>query len=125
MIGYSADETLDCLVETELPLGEDLLASLVAASALTTLDLSISYDAWGSDHASYLEQGMPAAMSIENDYTSYPCYHRGCDLPAYTSSDMGPQILTMNLVAAAELVGVLDVIFADGFESGDLSAWSP
>ncbi len=49
--------------------------------------------------------------------------HNTCDLPANLTLAMGREILEMNVVAMAQMTGV-GPIFADGFESGDTSAWA-
>ncbi|MCP4896124.1 MAG: M28 family peptidase, partial [bacterium] len=124
MIGFTADSELDCLLETESP-GASLMNALSAAAAqYTTLTISTSMSAWGSDHVPYLDEGLAAVLAIENDWFQYPHYHRTTDTPDKITIDMGRQILRMNLAAIAELAGSAgDLIFADGFESGNVSAW--
>jgi Zn-dependent M28 family amino/carboxypeptidase len=124
MIGYTSDEDLDCLLETE-PFAEYLLDLFAdAAEQYTSLRILTSTFAFGSDHVPYLERGMPALLTIENDWYEYPDYHRTTDLPENIDLDMGGEILRMNVAAVAQLIGSdPGAIFWDGFESGDVSAW--
>ena len=121
MVGYTADDDLDCLLETSS--ANAALADLFAAAAeVTDLRIVISFNPFGSDHVPYLNRGMPALLTIENDWDIYPCYHRTCDLSDNVSLAMGGEILKMNVGVMARMAGVAP-IFADGFESGDTSAW--
>jgi len=125
MIGYTGDAELDCLLETDA-WAQDLLWPFVAAAAqVTTLVISTSTYAFGSDHVPYLDRDMPALLTIENDWDSYPDYHRTTDLPANITLEMGRQILRMNVAALGEMTGAESgLLFRDAFESGNLSAWS-
>lgn len=125
MIGYTGDAELDCLLETDA-WAQDLLQPFEdAAAQVTTLVISTALGAFGSDHVPYLDRDMPALLTIENDWDSYPDYHRTTDLPANITLEMGRQVLRMNVAAVAEMAGVESgLLFRDSFESGDLSAWS-
>jgi Zn-dependent M28 family amino/carboxypeptidase len=124
MIGYTGDAELDCLLESR-SIAQTVVDTLsAAATQYTTLSISISWSAWGSDHVPYLNRSMPAVLTIENDWDVYPYYHTTSDTPDKIVIDMGVQILRMNLAAIADLAGTdAHQIFADGFESGDLAAW--
>jgi Zn-dependent M28 family amino/carboxypeptidase len=125
MIAYTADGDLDCLLESEAfaQFLVDLLAD--AAAQYSTLRIEISLDAWGSDHVPYLDQGIPALLAIENDWYQYPYYHTTDDLPYHLSVTMGEEVLKMSVAALAELADARTTyVFADGFETGDLSLWS-
>jgi len=125
MIGYTSDADLDCLLETD-PFAQSLLDPFIdAAGAYTQLRIVTTLSAWGSDHVPYLDAGIPALLTIENDWSEYPDYHRTTDLPANLTIAMAEEILKMNVGALAGLAGTeTDRLFSDGFESGDLSAWS-
>lgn len=127
MIGFTEDSDLDCLLETDAAFASVLDPFVNAAAGYTTLRIVTSLWAWGSDHEPYLDRGMPALLTIENDCDDYPHYHRSTDLPPNLSLNMAGEILRMNAAALAQLVGAQpsSLIFADGFESGDLSAWTP
>ncbi len=123
MIGFTEDADLDCLLETSS--GNAALADAFAAAAtLTDLRIVVSFSPFGSDHVPYLGAGMPALLTIENDWSSYPCYHSTCDTPDNITLAMGREVLKMNVATMAELAGIETTIFADGFESGDTSSWS-
>jgi hypothetical protein len=125
MIGYEGDGVLDCLLETDA-WAQDVLQPFVdAAAQVTSLVISTSTFAFGSDHVPYLDNGMPALLTIENDWDIYPDYHRTTDLPANLTLEMGRQILRMNVAALAAMAGVeTGLVFRDSFESGTLTAWS-
>jgi len=125
MIGYTSDSDLDCLLETD-PFAQSFLNLFADAAALYT-SLSIYIDLWagGSDHVPYLDAGVPAVLTIENEWYAYPWYHSTNDLPQYLTVAMGEEIIKMNVAVMADLVGAsLGIDFADGFESGDTTAWS-
>lgn len=125
MIAYTGDGDLDCLLESE-PFAQflvDLLAD--AAAQYTMLRIETSLYAFGSDHVPYLGEGIPALLTIENDWFQYPYYHTTNDLPHQLTVAMGEEILRMNVAAVAELAGAgVAHVFSDGFESGGLSRWS-
>jgi len=126
MIGYSGDADLDCLLETA-PAFSGLNDAFGEAAALyTTLRIVVSLNPFGSDHVPYLSQDIPALLTIENDWDSYPDYHRTTDLPGGLSLAMGGEILRMNVAAMATMIGsaTTESIFIDSFESGDTSAWT-
>lgn len=128
MIGYTGDSDLDCLLETDTAFASLLTPFSDAAATYTNLRVVTSLFAFGSDHVPYLNRNIPALLTIENDWDSYPDYHRTGDVPANIDLDMGGQTLRMNVGAMAlrigATVGSVDVLFGDGFEAGDVSAWS-
>ncbi len=125
MIGYTADTDLDCLLESEA-IGQSLIDGFSAAAAtFTSLRIETTLFAWGSDHVPYLDRGIPAVLTIENDWDQYSDYHSTTDLPQNISLDMGRETLKMNVAALAEMVDPQEApIFTDGFESGDINLWS-
>lgn len=125
MIGYTADADLDCLLETE-PFAQSLLDSFIdAAGEYTQLRIVTTLSAWGSDHVPYLDAGVPALLTIENDWSQYPDYHLTTDLPANLTIAMAEEVLKMNVGALAVLAGSEPGwLFSDGFESGGISLWS-
>jgi len=125
MIGYTSDSDLDCLLESE-SIGQFLIDAFSdAATSYTTLRIETTLFAWGSDHVPYLDRGIPALLTIENDWAEYPDYHSTGDLPQNITLAMGRETLKMNIAALAEMAGGdSDVIFIDGFESGDPGRWS-
>lgn len=127
MIGFTADAELDVLLESEA-IGQSLLDALAASAAdFTPLVVDFSLDAWGSDHVPYLAAGLPALLAIENDWDVYPDYHRTTDLPANLSPAMGGAILRMGAGGLGRLAGLVEpagLLFRDGWERADTSAWS-
>ena len=125
MVGYTGDADLDCLLETSSSYADLFDTFGQAAARYTTLRIVTDTSPGGSDHVPYIQEGMPAILTIENDWWSYPHYHRTTDLPQHLSLDMGGEILRMNVAVLADITGVADgdQIFLDGFESGDASAW--
>ena len=70
---------------------------------------------------------MPAMLAIENDWDDYPDYHRTTDLPDNLSTAMGGGILRMGAGGIGRLAGLVEpagLLFRDGWERGDVSAWS-
>lgn len=119
MIGYSADADLDVLIESTT-LGQPSFARFgaLAAAYVPSLRLVTSLSPCCSDHMPYLNAGMPAALTIENDWDVYAHYHRTTDIPANISNalSMGGGILKMNAAFLAETALASDRLFADGVE---------
>jgi aminopeptidase-like protein len=69
------------------------------------LETAVSYNPFGSDHVPYLSRGMPALLTIDNDYSRYPHYHRTTDTYDQVVPKQATEILKMNVAAAAELIG--------------------
>lgn len=126
MIGYTGDSDLDILLETEPEFASILDIYVDAASAFTSLRTVVSLNAFGSDHVPFLNRNLPALLTIENDWASYPGYHSTSDLPSNLDLQMGGQTLQMNVAVLAHRAGLagLGDIFGDGFESGSTSQWS-
>ena len=105
MIGYTADDELDCLLETS-PFSKSVVEQLGAAAATyTRLEVATSLMPGGSDHVPYLDNDIPAALVIENDWFIYPHYHTTEDLPEHLSQDMGAEIVRMVAATLAEMAG--------------------
>ncbi len=120
MIGYSASSNLRVLLESSA--SQAAYVQLFAAAAATyvpNLGVLTSTSPSGSDHVPYINAGLRSLLSIENDWSVYPHYHRTTDTPA----NMGPQaqamggaVIRTNAAALADLVGVGLPAFVDGFE---------
>lgn len=105
MIGFSKTPKgrLKVLLETE-PVATDLMNTLrAAANTYTELEVLTTFEAWGSDHVPYLRRKVPAVLTIDNDYGSYPAYHRTTDTPEKVVIPMGVGILRMNVATLAQL----------------------
>lgn len=105
MIGYTADADLDCLLETSAPFAPLAEVLAAAADAYTPLRIVTSLKPYGSDHVPYLERGISAVLTIENDWDDYADYHRTTDTPDKIAPSlvMAEQILRMNVGAVAAL----------------------
>lgn len=105
MIGYTGDDELDCLLETDAR-GSALFPTFQAAAArFTRLRIVTSLNPWGSDHVPYIEEGIPSLLTIENDWDDYPSYHRRTDTPDKVTQAMGEEVLRMNLAALLQMAG--------------------
>lgn len=125
MIGYSGDEDFDVLLEssgtpTQLAVLERFaaLATDYAPGTRAVIDTNPCC----SDHMPWINRGVPALLTIENDWSQYVHYHQASDLPQNITNAqaMGGRILRMNaagIAVAAELAAPVEpVLFADGYE---------
>jgi hypothetical protein len=104
MIGYTGDADLDCLLETGT-IGQFITdACADAAEQYTTLRIVTSLNPFGSDHVPYLNRGIPSLLTIENDWNSYPNYHKTTDTANNITIEMGRQTLRMNVAALANMI---------------------
>lgn len=97
MIGFSTDTTYDVTLETGSPGQPTLQAYKDAAARFTTMKTFVSMNPFGSDHMPFLNQSLPAVLTIDNDWDSYKHYHKTTDLPKNLSIGMGEGILRMNV----------------------------
>jgi len=121
MIGYSGDTDFDILLESGASATQQAVITTFAALAAdyapgsrTILDTSPCC----SDHMPWINRGVPALLTIENDWNLYPHYHRSTDLPANITNaqPMAEKILRTNAAAVATWA-VLDMkVFGNGFE---------
>jgi len=85
------------------------LLDLVQANAQAYTDLAIyrySGEGWGSDHEPFHDHGFPAILSIEDDWDSYPCYHRTCDTVSYLNESLWRRIIAANVISLGQLAQV-------------------
>jgi Zn-dependent M28 family amino/carboxypeptidase len=100
MIAYTNDADFDCLLESDDLGSRTIFPSLMAAAAeFTTLRMVTSLNPWGSDHVPYIEAGVPALLTIDNDWDDYPAYHRTTDTIEKTSMPLAVEILKMQVAA--------------------------
>ena len=104
MIGFTEDADLDCLLETDQAFSSLAMMLSDSAATYTSLRIVTSFYPSGSDHVPFIKRGIPAVLTIENDWSSYPYYHRTTDLPDNISLDMGREILRMNTAAMAQMI---------------------
>lgn len=126
MIAYSVDATLDVLLETRSVGSAQLALMAQAAADYTGMVVHQSLFAWGSDHVPYLDANRPAVLTIDDDWDQYSWYHCTTDTIDKLVQAMGEEIVRMNVASVALMAGARppDVLFEDGFESGDAGAWS-
>lgn len=106
MIGFSEDDDLDVLLETNTNSPTVLNALSEAAATYTSMRVVTSFNPFGSDHVPFLRQNIPTVLTIQNDWDTYPDYHRSTDRLANVRNDMGGQILRMNAAALGILMGL-------------------
>jgi len=107
MIAYKASNNplFQVLLETE-PEWESLFDAYTdSATKFTELDLLYSLNAFGSDHEPYLSLGMPALLTIDGDWDSYPHYHRTTDTLDKLTSKLGFEIIKMGVATVARTLG--------------------
>jgi len=105
MIGYSKDDSEDVLLESSShfkPLVDHFSA---AARLVEGLRFYISFNPYGSDHMPFIDSGIPAILTIDNDWGDYPSYHRTTDTIDKVSRDMGAAVLKMNAGALGSMLG--------------------
>lgn len=121
MIGYSADTTLDVLFESSATWSTYLdRFAAAAATYVPQLRVTLSTNPFGSDHIPYLQAGKQTLLAIENDWDIYPDYHRSTDTPDHVGPNaqaMGGAILKTSVAVIADIAGINDRIYANGFES--------
>lgn len=123
MIGYkSAAYPLNVLLESRntVPGAVNLVNTLSQnAQTYTTLNVTTSYDAWGSDHVSFLDVNLAAVLLIEQEYDSYSCYHRTCDTPDKITPAQAAEVLKMLIAALDATAGTcrLGDVNCDGLVS--------
>jgi hypothetical protein len=107
MIGFNGDAPLDVLIESR-PAHQAVFRNFAMSAAVFAPDLVVLTDTSPccSDHMPYLNAGVPAFLTIQNDWNQYAHYHRTTDLPQHLSLDMGGGILRMNLAVLATQAGV-------------------
>ncbi len=104
MIGYSKDDSEDVLLETSQEF-KSLSAQLARVSTLVPgLKYFTTFNPFGSDHMSFIDNSIPAILTIDNDWGDYPAYHRTSDTIDKVSRDMGTAILKMNAAALAIMI---------------------
>jgi hypothetical protein len=89
------------------------LMDLLAQNTTAFTDLEVYQypgEGWGSDHEPFHSHGFPAVLSIENEWDSYPCYHRTCDTVDRLTMDLWRKILAANAITVGQLAGVQETI---------------
>jgi hypothetical protein len=110
------------LIES-LPIWESLFFPLYSAAASTygTKGLSTAWSGspFGSDHMPFLDRGLPALLVIDNDWASYPFYHKSTDVfPGVLNATIACDILRMSVGAISHLMRGEAVSTSGGTISG-------
>jgi hypothetical protein len=95
MIAYNQNGMVD--LETAKNFEALALDFAKMAKTYTTLTPNLVLNPWGSDHVPFLDEGVPALLSIENWKTHTPCWHKSCDTLDTLNFDYAVEILKMNL----------------------------
>ncbi len=120
MIGYTSDTDHELLIESSAShqgLMNDMAQNAATYAPGLTVQTTTNY--FGSDHVSYINNGMPGVLSIDVDWGIYPDYHRSSDLPENINTTQGGYIIITNLatlVEKATVIGSSDLIFSNGFD---------
>ena len=84
------------------------LLNLVQQNAEAYTDLIVYQypgEGWGSDHEPFHNHGFSAILAIENEWDSYPCYHRTCDTTDNLTTHLWRDILAANAISLGQLAG--------------------
>jgi len=104
MIAYSSDDDYNILLETSSAQADLANTFADAAANYTDLNISTSYNYFGSDHEPYLNQSLPALLVIQNEWNTYPGYHRTTDVSEWLGWEQGLEVLKMNVAALVEMM---------------------
>jgi len=74
-----------------------------ACAEYTSLQTQLDYYSWGSDHVPFQNEGFPAFLAIEKEWSSYPCYHNTCDTTENNKGDFGADVTRACLATVAQL----------------------
>jgi len=105
MIGYRKSN-FGVIIETSR--NNNTLFEPVYRSALTfqtSLALRFDNNPFGSDHVSYLDAGIASTLAIDQDWDSYPYYHRTTDTPDKLDYSLLTSIAKLEAAALAIISG--------------------
>ncbi|MDJ0836436.1 MAG: M28 family peptidase [Acidobacteriota bacterium] len=104
MIAYTSDQVYDITLESNAD-NQDLLNLFAdAATNYTTLETSFFLSPSGSDHVPFINSDIPALLVIQDEWFSYPGYHRTTDLAENLGIEQGLEVLKMHLAVLEGLV---------------------
>jgi len=75
-----------------------------AADRFCSLPSILSWDAWGSDHVTYLRKDIPAILTTNFNCINYPHYHTTKDTKENVSVDTALNFLRMDIASLAQFV---------------------
>lgn len=107
MIAFDPTAPLDVMLEGKV-ISHVLSDRLQAAAQAYAPALKVyrTDNAWGSDHVSFLDAGVPSTLTIEYEYDGNGNEHSPKDVFEICNIDLAVAILRMDVAALAELAGV-------------------
>lgn len=96
MIGFDVTPPLSILMETNSFNRPMMEIMEEMAKKYTECSVQVSYKAWGSDHAPFLNVQIPAVLTIESEFGSNPNYHKVTDLIDTINPELCKTILRIN-----------------------------
>ncbi|MFN8588989.1 MAG: M20/M25/M40 family metallo-hydrolase [Candidatus Eisenbacteria bacterium] len=107
MIGWhNVQNKIDVEGETAyLPLMNVMIDACARYTSITT---NTVIGSWGSDHVPFQNHGYSAFLAIENEYPSYPCYHKTCDSVAWNQPVFGSEVIKAGLATVAQVARIRD-----------------
>jgi hypothetical protein len=123
MIGYDVNNLQNARIEARVA-NQGLIDELLAAGNLYSPELNFITSTnpnGGSDHAPFMQAGVPAAVTWENGASAYPHYHLVTDVPSNMTGarTIAGGILKMNAAVLTNYARALEPdppLFSDGFE---------
>ena len=107
MVAFDPTSPLDVMLEGK-QISHALSDRLQAAAQTYAPNLKVyrTDDAWGSDHVSFLDAGVPSTLTIEYEYDGNSNEHSPKDLFEICNLDLAVGILRMDVAALCELAGI-------------------
>ncbi len=99
MIGFDAVAPLSVMIETS-SFNKTMVEKMIElAKSYANFSIVTSYNPYGSDHAPFLNQKVPAVLTIQSEFENNPNYHQVTDTMAIVNEDLCRNILRMNAAA--------------------------
>ncbi len=95
MIAYNKNNVVD--LETSKSFKDLALDFANKAKSYTTLTPNLVLNPWGSDHVPFIDNDIPALLTIENWKTHTPCWHKSCDTLDTLNFEYAIEILKLNI----------------------------
>lgn len=95
MIAYNSNGVIDLETSKSNKSLADEFAQVV--TDYTDLEPNLVLSPWGSDHIPFLDEGIPALLTIENWKDHTPCWHKSCDTIETLNFEYAVKVLKVNL----------------------------
>jgi hypothetical protein len=105
MIAYNSDGIVDLETSEDFESWANKMAELTMI--YTHLQPNKVLNPWGSDHVPFIENKIPALLTIEHWKTHTPCWHQSCDTLNTLNFDFGKEITRLNAATLAEFAELL------------------